>query len=155
MINCDSKANHIYVRLPYSHVKNEIFDEPQFRSIHSFIKLYTWWLRCLLYQLWYCTKCKYNDLLTLVYTSLTKLWNAESVTRIQVVDEVVSVWFFQLLIFFKNKLYNRTLVTLTYIVTKRFGLIWFYGISPFVGYLFPNLVYTYIFKIYMICEHIL
>ena len=29
-----------------------------------------------------------------------------------------------------------------------FGLVWFYGISTFVGYLMPNPLYTYIFNIY-------
>ena len=29
-----------------------------------------------------------------------------------------------------------------------FGLVWFYGISTFVGYLMPNPLYTYILDIY-------
>ena len=32
-------------------------------------------------------------------------------------------------------------------------MVWFYGISTIVGYLMPNLVYTYILDIYMICKH--
>ena len=35
----------------------------------------------------------------------------------------------------------------------RFDLIWFYGISTIVDYLMPNLIYTYILDIYMICKH--
>ena len=34
-----------------------------------------------------------------------------------------------------------------------FGLIWFSGISPIVGYLMPNPVFTYILN--MICKHFL
>ena len=29
-----------------------------------------------------------------------------------------------------------------------FGLVWFYGISTVLGYLMPNLLYTYILNIY-------
>ena len=37
---------------------------------------------------------------------------------------------------------------------KNHGLVRFYGISTIVGYLMPNLLYTYIIK-YMICKQIL
>ena len=39
---------------------------------------------------------------------------------------------------------------LLYIYIKYicFGLVWFDGISPIVGYLMPNPLYTYIFNIY-------
>ena len=39
-------------------------------------------------------------------------------------------------------------------VIVRSGLVWFYGISTFLGYLKPNPVYTYILNINMICKHI-
>ena len=29
---------------------------------------------------------------------------------------------------------------------RRFGLVWFYGISAIAGYLMPNPIYTYIIK---------
>ena len=32
--------------------------------------------------------------------------------------------------------------------TIMLSLVWFYGISPRVGYVMPNLVYTYILDIY-------
>ena len=38
---------------------------------------------------------------------------------------------------------------------KMFVLVGFDGISTIVGYFMPNLVYTYVLNLYMICEHIL
>ena len=32
--------------------------------------------------------------------------------------------------------------------SARFGRVWFYGISTIVGYLMPNLAFTYILNIY-------
>ena len=40
------------------------------------------------------------------------------------------------------------------VFTDWFRFVSFYGISTFVGYLMPKLVYTYISNIYMICKHI-
>ena len=36
---------------------------------------------------------------------------------------------------------------------RNFALVWFYCISTIVGYLMPNLVYSYILDIYMISKY--
>ena len=41
----------------------------------------------------------------------------------------------------------------TFYLLKHVCLVRFYGISTIVGYSMPNLVYTYIWDIYMICKH--
>ena len=38
---------------------------------------------------------------------------------------------------------------------RNIGLVWFHDISTIVDYLMPNLVYSYILKIHVICKDIL
>ena len=46
------------------------------------------------------------------------------------------------------RLFNAKSSLYIYIKYVGFGLVGFYGISTIVGYLMPNLVYTYILDIY-------
>ena len=46
----------------------------------------------------------------------------------------------------KCKIYQRILIQEQWI--PGVDLVWFYGISTIIGYLMPNLVYTYILSIY-------
>ena len=46
------------------------------------------------------------------------------------------------------RLFNAKSSLYIYIKYIGFGLVVFYGISTIVGYLMPNLLYTYILKIY-------
>ena len=58
------------------------------------------------------------------------------------------VWFGLVLWHIKHcRLFNAKFSLYIYIKYTGFGLVWFYGISTFVGYLMPNSLYTYILNI--------
>ena len=59
------------------------------------------------------------------------------------------IWFGWLLWHIKHcRLFNAKSFLHIYIKYIGFGLVGFYGISTFVGYLMPNPLYTYILDVY-------
>ena len=59
------------------------------------------------------------------------------------------IWFGWVLLHINHyKLFNAKFSLYIYIQYILFGLVQFYGISTIVGYLMPNLLYTYILNIY-------
>ena len=59
------------------------------------------------------------------------------------------IWFDRLLWYINHcRLFNAKSSLYIYIKYIGFGLVGFYGISTIVGYLMPNLLYTYILDIH-------